>query len=131
MSDEVITFTSPLIFFLGAIIMSKQKITTIDQFQSVLNEQGSFLLLKHSVTCPVSRSAFEAVDHFSLNNEEIKTYYLVVQEAKPLSNYISETFQIKHESPQAFLFKDKQAIWNTSHWNITNDQLTKEVEKVK
>ena len=33
---------------------------------------------------------------------------------------IAEKFEIKHESPQVLLFNNGKAVWNASHWKITN-----------
>jgi bacillithiol system protein YtxJ len=55
-------------------------------------------------------------------------YYLHVQEARALSNYIAETYSIKHESPQALLFKDGKVVWDASHWKITYASLQENVK---
>ncbi|WP_027409623.1 bacillithiol system redox-active protein YtxJ [Anoxybacteroides tepidamans] len=103
--------------------MGKQKLETIEQFQQVVNEKDRFLFIKHSLTCPISQAAFHEYEKFVADHPEIETYYLFVQEARPLSNYIAETFGVKHESPQALLFENGSVTWHTSHWNITYDAL--------
>ncbi|WP_102274235.1 bacillithiol system redox-active protein YtxJ [Cytobacillus massiliigabonensis] len=100
-------------------------------FDKKMEEEDLFLLFKHSSTCPISQAAYEEYETFANENESIKTYYLVVQEDRPFSNHIAESFQIKHESPQAILFKKSKPVWHASHWKITYDSLKKAIEENK
>ncbi|WP_042354756.1 bacillithiol system redox-active protein YtxJ [Bacillus rubiinfantis] len=101
-----------------------EKISTSDQFNQLLNEESKFFVLKHSLTCPISHEAYKQFEKFTGEHPNVPAYYLAVQEARPLSNEIADIFQIKHESPQALLFSSGKAIWNASHWSITNRSLT-------
>ncbi|MCZ0755157.1 bacillithiol system redox-active protein YtxJ [Anoxybacillus sp. J5B_2022] len=103
--------------------MVKQKLETIEQFEQIVAGKPRFLLVKHSLTCPISRAAFEEYEAFVEDHPEMETYYLFVQEARPLSNYIAETSGVKHESPQALLFENGAVVWHASHWNITYEAL--------
>ncbi|MGG3887795.1 bacillithiol system redox-active protein YtxJ [Metabacillus fastidiosus] len=107
--------------------MNKIIIETVEQFKELENKHDTFLFLKNSVTCPISQGAFDEFNQFISEHKEVPAYYLNVQTARELSNYIAETFQIKHESPQILLIKNKEVIWNTSHSNITYDKLKKAV----
>ncbi|KOP83765.1 bacillithiol system redox-active protein YtxJ [Cytobacillus solani] len=98
-------------------------------FDKKIGEEDLFLLFKHSSTCPISQAAYEEYETFANENMKVKTYYLVVQEDRPLSNHIAESFQIKHESPQAILFKKSEPVWHASHWKITNDSLAKAMKE--
>lgn len=107
--------------------MAAKKIETQEQFNE-LSKQESFLLIKHSLTCPISGAAFEEYESFLEDHKDVNTAYLAVQEARPLSNYVAESFDIKHETPQAILFKNGEPVWNASHWKITYDSLSKAVK---
>jgi bacillithiol system protein YtxJ len=96
-----------------------RKIETIDEFNQLLEGKERFFFLKHSLTCPISGNAFEEYQKFADEMEEADAYYLAVQESRELSNHIAETFGIKHESPQAILFKEGKPVWHDTHWNIT------------
>ncbi|WP_251549633.1 bacillithiol system redox-active protein YtxJ [Neobacillus muris] len=100
-----------------------KKIETVEEFDQIINNKPSFFLLKHSLTCPISQAAYKEYEKFSEENQHLSTYYLAVQEARPLSNEVAEKFSIKHESPQAILFSNGEALWNASHWKITNKTL--------
>lgn len=100
------------------------KIESVEEFNQALQENEEFFLLKHSLTCPISQAAYEEYESFEESNKDEKLYYLAVQEARPLSNHIAETFHVKHESPQAIFFKKEDVAWHASHWKITKKSLT-------
>jgi bacillithiol system protein YtxJ len=104
------------------------KLDTVDQFEQVAENGEPFLLLKHSVTCPISLTAYEEYEKFFNENPQYKSCFLTVQDARPLSNYIAEKYHIKHESPQAILFVNKDVAWHASHRQITNTTLRKVIE---
>lgn len=108
--------------------MTLTKIENEEQFNELL-QKDTFLLFKHSLTCPVSAAAFEEYQKFIAENLELATAYLAVQEARPLSNYVAETFEIKHQSPQAIFFKKGEPVWNESHWRIKTDSLIENLPK--
>ncbi|WP_077619106.1 bacillithiol system redox-active protein YtxJ [Bacillus sinesaloumensis] len=103
--------------------MGKTKVETIEEFNQVLENENKFIFIKHSLTCPISKAAFDEYEQFTAEHGDVPSYYLYVQEAKELSNYIAETFEIKHESPQALLFEGGKVKWDTSHRNITKESL--------
>lgn len=73
-------------------------------------------------TAPHARSvkvAFHEFDAFANQHEDVPAYYLQVQEARPLSNFIAETYGVKHESPQIFIIQNGEVKWHTSHSQIT------------
>lgn len=108
-----------------------QKIDSIQQFEQLIQSGEPFTFLKHSVTCPISQAAYEEYVKFTEDFPSLKSYYLTVQDSRPLSTYIAETFQVKHESPQALFFKGKEVVWNASHWKITYDALTTNSEDIR
>lgn len=94
------------------------KLSSIDQFEQVLEENKYVFVLKHSETCPISANAIDQFNKF-LYERDMDGYYLIVQDHRELSNYIADTFDVKHESPQAFYFVDGKVKWHDSHNNIT------------
>lgn len=98
-----------------------------EDFDQLVLTGEKLLVLKHSSTCPISQAAYEEYEKFVSENENLHTYYLVVQEERTLSNHIAEKFHIKHESPQVILFKNADVAWHASHWKITFDSLTNAV----
>lgn len=114
---------------MGGILM--KKIDTVEEFNQMIKNNESILFLKHSLTCPISQAGFEQYQQYIGSNNGVNAYYLAVQDSRPLSNYIAETYDIKHESPQALLFADNKVVWNASHYNITVSALKDAVDNIK
>ncbi|WP_251943286.1 MULTISPECIES: bacillithiol system redox-active protein YtxJ [Staphylococcus] len=93
------------------------KLSSIDQFEQVIDENKYVFVLKHSETCPISSNAIDQFNKF-LYERDMDGYYLVVQQERELSDYIAEKTDIKHESPQAFYFVKGKAIWHANHEDI-------------
>jgi bacillithiol system protein YtxJ len=117
--------TSPFIIFGG--IEMLEKVETLEQFEELLKKEEKFLFLKHSLTCPISQAAYQEYEKYAEENQGVPTYFLAVQDSRPLSNEIAEKFDIKHESPQAILFSNGQPLWNASHWKITKRSLASSI----
>lgn len=100
------------------------KLTSIDQFEQVIQQNPYIFVLKHSNTCPISERAMDQFNKF-LYERDMDGYYLIVQEERALSNYIAEKTGVKHESPQAFYFVDGVATWHGNHDQITVSSLAK------
>ncbi|WP_339160946.1 bacillithiol system redox-active protein YtxJ [Siminovitchia sp. FSL W7-1587] len=104
------------------------QLTKTDEWEKVLhqtNEEPVFIF-KHSSTCPVSANAFKEYESFST---DMNKYFLIVSESRTVSNQIASDLDIKHESPQIFLLKDEKAVWNTSHWHITENNIKNAVKE--
>lgn len=114
------------LFYRGGVNM--EKLESIEQFKEVLEEHETFYLLKHSLTCPISQAAYEEYEEHG-NKDTNMHYYLAVQDARPLSNYIAETYHVKHESPQAILFNKGNVAWHASHWKVTKKSLQQAKEE--
>ncbi|KGX89148.1 bacillithiol system redox-active protein YtxJ [Pontibacillus litoralis] len=101
------------------------EIQIIDQKQALhqaLEDSTSILLLKHSLTCPISAEAKRTFELYA-KETETQMYVLPIQQARELSTYIAEQFHIKHESPQVLLFENGDVRWNASHYSITVQSL--------
>ncbi|MCD5323893.1 MULTISPECIES: bacillithiol system redox-active protein YtxJ [Pontibacillus] len=93
-----------------------------EELQEKLNQHERFMLLKHSLTCPISSGAKQEYESYA-SQTDTPLYMLNIQESRSFSNQVAESFGVKHESPQVLLFKGDQVIWNTSHWHIKEEAL--------
>jgi len=100
-----------------------KRISTIQEFEELINLNEKFVFLKHSTTCPISHAAYTEFLAFATAYEEIPLYYLQVQDDRELSNYIAEKTSIRHESPQLFIFENGEAVYNTSHFSIKKESI--------
>ncbi|SDN54251.1 bacillithiol system redox-active protein YtxJ [Alkalicoccus daliensis] len=105
-----------------------KKVETVDALKQVYQKE-SYVLLKHSITCPISAEAYSETEAFS-KDSDIPVYYLNVQELREGANDAADHFGIKHESPQAFLVHNQQLIWNDSHWRVTKKNLQEQVSQL-
>lgn len=71
------------------------------------------IVFKHSSTCPISASAYAEMSRVSNDVSMI-----VVQRARDLSREIEARTGVQHESPQAIILRNGEAVWNASHWSI-------------
>jgi bacillithiol system protein YtxJ len=107
------------------------ELTSIQELDTALKaaSTGTTLLFKHSSTCDLSAAAWEELlDFLRDNTTPVNAYFVVVQNARPVSNEIESRTGIRHESPQAFLFKNGELVWNASHRRITTKVLHEIVE---
>jgi bacillithiol system protein YtxJ len=74
------------------------------------------IVFKHSSTCPVSAAAYA-----EMSQVENDVQLVVVQRARELSREIETQTGVQHQSPQAIILRNGQAVWNASHWNIKAD----------
>jgi bacillithiol system protein YtxJ len=104
------------------------QIKTTDEWENILHKtkEEPVFVFKHSSTCPVSADAFEEYKNFET---DLDKYFLIVSETRTVSNQIADDLKIKHESPQIFLLKDEKALWNTSHWHITGQNIESAVKE--
>jgi bacillithiol system protein YtxJ len=105
-----------------------QEISSLNEWHTLLEQshEKQIVMFKHSTRCPVSASALEEYEDYLRTTPNANTdFYLVkVIESRPVSNQIAEDLKVNHASPQIILFKDRQPVWNTSHWSITKKHMT-------
>ena len=99
----------------------------LEQLEDLFKEgnNSTFLIFKHSTTCPVSKQGYDAFQNFLSDNPDCQAYLVLVIENRDVSNHIEEFSGIKHESPQALFFKGGKCVWNASHFAINKDELDK------
>jgi bacillithiol system protein YtxJ len=92
------------------------KIADADALEQALerSNNGPVVLFKHSTTCPISSAAYEQMSKVTSD-----VALVVVQRARDISNEIASRTGIRHESPQAIVLRNGQAVWSASHFDIT------------
>ena len=74
-------------------------------------------LLKHSIACPIS--ARGQMEFVGLEGDgDPPLYAVVVQYARDVSTYLADELGVRHETPQALLIKDGEAVDVKSHGSI-------------
>ncbi|HYY95111.1 MAG TPA: bacillithiol system redox-active protein YtxJ [Pyrinomonadaceae bacterium] len=80
------------------------------------SHEGPVLLFKHSNSCPISARAYRQM-------QEVKApvAIVVVQKSRDLSREVESRTGVQHETPQALVLRNGQAVWSASHFDITSD----------
>lgn len=94
--------------------------------------QQPVLVFKHSTTCPVSARAHREWEAFQSTPAagKVKLAWVRVIEERPVSLALAAQVNVTHQSPQALLIKNGQALWNASHRGITAAALAEAVAKL-
>ncbi|SIS94957.1 bacillithiol system redox-active protein YtxJ [Salimicrobium salexigens] len=103
-----------------------ETVTSIQKLKELLKNEEEFILLKHSLTCPISASAKGEAENFE-RSSDTSVYFIPIQEARDVSQFAAEELKISHESPQAFYIKKGSVEWNATHFDITKTNLDKAV----
>lgn len=114
--------------------MALKELLEIEELQDVYETsvEKPVLLFKQSTTCPVSAGAFQQFKTFLNHNEgDYDAYFVKVRESRPVSDKIAEDLGIRHQSPQIFLIKDQEAMWNESHAKITVESIKEALQNAQ
>jgi bacillithiol system protein YtxJ len=77
------------------------------------------LILKHSTRCSISSMAKSRVEmSWDFSDDQVEAYYLDLIAYRDVSNYISNEFDVPHQSPQALLIENGKCTYDASHLNI-------------
>ena len=86
------------------------------------------VLFKHSTTCPISARAHHQMAKLP-EGVAGKVSLVVVQGARELSRRVAEQTGVRHESPQAIILRNGQAVWSASHFDITAEAVEQAVRE--
>jgi bacillithiol system protein YtxJ len=75
------------------------------------------LIFKHSTRCSTSALIKSRLER-GQQPDLIDFYYLDLLTYRPLSDKITESFIVEHESPQVLLILDGQCVYDESHIGI-------------
>lgn len=76
------------------------------------------VIYKHSTRCGISSVVKSRLDRSKLP-EDVDYYFLDIIHYRGISNKISETFQVYHESPQVLVIRNGECVYDESHMGIT------------
>jgi len=88
------------------------------------------VLFKHSTTCPISARAHGQMSKLAADMPD-QISLVVVQSARELSRRVAEQTGVRHESPQAIILRNGQAVWTASHFDITAEAVAQAVRDNK
>ncbi len=96
----------------------------LEQVKTIKNANGYSVIFKHSTRCSVSLMAKRSFE-FDWDSipENTPVYFLDLISHRDISAAIAETFQVHHESPQALLIKDGECVLDSSHSDISAEEI--------
>jgi len=99
--------------------MAFHPLTSADDLADALaaSHEQPIVLYKHSATCPLSARARGEVQPIAKG--AVPTYEIVVQQARPVSNRISNDLGVRHETPQVLIVHNGSVVFDTSHGAVT------------
>ncbi len=103
-----------------------EEITDMEELDQLFHNSGNrpVFIFKHSEICPVSIKALNEYRSFVEEGKDDYTYALImIRDHRNLSDEVVKRTGISHESPQALLVINSQAVWDDSHYEITQDKL--------
>ena len=104
---------------------------TLDELEAAIAEsrERPVLLFKHSRSCGISCEALDELhSHLSEPAPQASYKMITVQSHRPLSDAAAKRLGVRHETPQAILLRDGQAVWSASHFRITARELEKALQ---
>ena len=99
---------------------------SVDQINNIIerSKEVPCIIFKHSTRCSISSMAkFRLEGDWDFSNKEIEPYFLDLIAFRNISNQVAEQFSVYHESPQILLIKDGECTYDSSHLDITVNEL--------
>jgi bacillithiol system protein YtxJ len=103
-------------------------LTTENQLMEIKNssKNNAILIFKHSTTCGISNMVIKRFEKlFTDEHQSLKVYYLDLLRYRNISNEISKEFGVVHESPQILVIKNEVSVFNSSHYDILEINLSR------
>ena len=102
-------------------IIPWNRLSTIDQLNEIDKEsyQQPIAIFKHSTRCGTSSMALRLFEkQLSIDNINVKLYFLDLLSFKYVSNELAIRFQVFHQSPQLIILKEGNTVYHNSHYQI-------------
>jgi bacillithiol system protein YtxJ len=104
------------------------QLTTLDQLQQIKASADYSVIFKHSTRCSISMVARKRFEFdWTAIPEETPLYFLDLIANREISNKIAEIFKIHHQSPQLLLIKNGECVYETSHGEISAEELAEQI----
>ena len=95
-----------------------------------LSAQQPVMVFKHSTRCSISTFAHREFLEYAegAGSRGVHCVMVLVVEDRPVSLELAELINVRHQSPQAILLRDRCALWHDSHEGVSAGAL-EEAEK--
>ncbi|MEE9438139.1 MAG: bacillithiol system redox-active protein YtxJ [Saprospiraceae bacterium] len=86
-----------------------------------LSKRSTQIIFKHSTRCPISGMAKNRLEQAW--DIDIEPYLLDLITFRSVSNSITDTLEVVHQSPQVIVINNGKAVYNESHLDINMSDL--------
>lgn len=95
------------------------------------SEKMPVMIFKHSTRCGISRMVLNNFERgYDLpKDKDVKLYFLDLLANREISNEVANRFEVRHESPQMIILKDRKVVHHASHHAINLDNLKSEISE--
>ncbi len=102
------------------------RIDSFDRLDEIFSEshERPVVIFKHSNSCGISADL-----QYQLASVDGMINMVVVQESRPLSDAIAQRTGFRHQSPQVFVIKDGEVVYQASHYAIDPKTIGEHINK--
>src|SRR5258708_10790441 len=106
-------------------------LTDEDQLQKIIvrSQEKLQVIFKYSDRCFLSEVVFRRLQK-DCCPEQVDFYFLDLSAFRNISDKVSDTFQIPHQSPQILLIRDGECIFNESHSEISLSEILEHAQVI-
>lgn len=113
--------------------MNWNKLRTHEQITQIKTESKDVpvLIFKHSTRCNISQATLDRLER-NWKEEELppmKLYFLDLLSYRQISDLIASEFDVWHESPQVLIIKNERSTFDSSHFDISYQNIKEAVSK--
>lgn len=91
-----------------------------------LSKSESILIFKHSTSCGISNMVIKRFEKlFTEEFGHLKVYYLDLLRYRDISNLVANEFGVMHQSPQLLVIRNEKSVFNASHYDILQINLSR------
>lgn len=107
--------------------MNWNKLIQASQIEEIknLSEERPVLIFKHSTRCSISSMSLDRVRrNWKVGDDEkVVVYFLDLIADRDISDLVASEFGVPHESPQVILIKNREAVYENSHYGISYPEI--------
>lgn len=103
-------------------------LTSLEQLDTIKEQSKteSVFIFKHSTRCGISSMVIKQFEKlFTEEHQFLKVYYLDLLNYRNISDEVGYSLQVMHQSPQLIVVKNGVAVYNASHYDITQTNLSR------
>ncbi|MDN3204334.1 bacillithiol system redox-active protein YtxJ [Algoriphagus sediminis] len=103
--------------------MNWKELTTEEQLEEIkrVSKEKPVLIFKHSTRCSISSMSLNRLlrKWQESDSQKVEPYFLDLIAHRDISDLVARQFEVYHQSPQAIIIKNGKAVYDSSHFNIS------------